>query len=1095
MKQGNFRKKSFLKWTICGLIFMLNGSPSYLLAQVSGPLKKADVLFGKGKFVPAAQAYGKLVTSSNPEKELYVKALAGEALSKIKLKQHSKVFELLKEAELASFDLKNVSEETQTRLNITLGKYHLAYKENSLAMPLLNDSHKESIKLGDKLSAQLHIELNKTLADYHYDRASYPKALEYYTKAIEIADAQPHEERNYEQLADLKILAGEVYDKVLDPEEAIVRYKKVLSQKDTLLKEDPERAGELYYRLGGIYFRRMDYDAAEIYLNQALKYELDGLDASATKFMLSTIYYDRGKYSLALILNGSAMNSWMPKKNQLPEENFKGFLQFGKLSGVQSNAVQAKASYKKMTQKGEDWSIDTDLAAINEEKIFYSPDPKLSDNYNISLLSYHESSLAIPKLSPNKQVVAEIDIQMAKGSLFFKVKNYGRAKGHFEKALDLMKEIYPEKHPMVVEASRSLSEVYLEKEIYGQAMSFIDKALNASTSEGDTYNKNDVPPIDQAKFPLELLNAIGTKGKVLKALYEETKDPKTLVQALAMFDATIKLLNKLRRSYRKEGAKYQLAGLAQEFSQQASLVCYQLYAITQKESYINRAFDYVEIAKGSILLEAIRDLKARKVASIPDSLIQKETAQKVEIAYLKGEVYYEVKQGKYKDIERLILLEKDLSSKTKVHEEFILNLEKKYPKYFALKYDYSTASIEAVQKVLQYNEVMLDYFMLDSFLLVFALEQNDVTCKLIPQKLGKTNVLTVKFLQSIRKNEIQEIQYTGGQLYELLIEPLKELLGTKDLIVIPDGFLNNIPFEVIPLKENGEIQYLNERHAFCYNYSATLYLASKEAFKNRKAPRKIIGFAPDFALMDSILNSGDSLSRVVADLNLEPLAYASQEVRVLQELFGANSMGIIGAHSTETTFKEIASEYGVLHFATHGLVNHSDPMFSGLTFLTDSLNDGLLHTHELFSLELNAELVTLSACNSGVGKLYAGEGVISIAKGFAYSGAPNMVMTLWPVSDQATEAIMRFFYQYLKEGLPKHKALQKAKLDFIKEYQIGHRHPQLWGGLIVIGNTNPVESLAEVKSSNFWILLGSSLVLFILLIFVIKKKTYGQTIT
>jgi tetratricopeptide (TPR) repeat protein len=571
-------------------------------------------------------------------------------------------------------------------------------------MPLLNNSDRESKKLGDKLSAPMQIELNKALADYYYDKANYPKALEYYNQAIKVADAQPHGERNYKQLADIKILAGEVYEEVLEPEEAIERYKKVLSQKDTLLADDPERAGELYYRLGGVYFRKKDYDAAEIYLNKALEYESKALDESATKFMLSTIYYNRGKYDLAIILNGNAMNNWTPKQDQLPEENFKGFLQFGKLSSFQSNPVQARASYKQMTNKGEDWSIDSELAKINEEKIFYAPEPKLSGNYNISLLSYHASSLAIPELAPNQQTVAEIDVQMAKGGLFFKTKNYSRAKRHFEKALDLMKEIYPEKHPMVVEASRSVSEVYLEEKIYGQAMSFIDKALAASMNEGDTYNKNNVPPIDQAKFPLELLNAIGTKGKVLKGGYEETKDAKTLVQALAMFDATIKLLNKLRRTYRKEGSKYQLAELAQEFSQQASLVCYQLYEITQKKNYLNRAFDYVEIAKAAILLEAVRDLKARKIANIPEELIQKENEQKIEISYLKGEIYYEVRQGKFKNIERLISLEKELRTKSKLHEQLILSLEQKYPKYFALKYDYSTANVASIQSVLQENE-------------------------------------------------------------------------------------------------------------------------------------------------------------------------------------------------------------------------------------------------------------------------------------------------------------------------------------------------------------------------------------------------------
>jgi len=1096
MKQENFSKISLLKWIVCGVVLISSSDQSLLFGQASSPLKQADILFGKGEFVTAAKAYKKLSNSSTPKKELYVQALGAEALSKINLGQQSKVFELLKNAELAAFDLKKVSSETQARLNIALGKYHLVYKEYDLAMPLLNDSHKRSEKLGDKLSAPMQIELNKSLADLYYNRSDYPKALDYYNQAIKVADTQPHEEKNYKQLADIKILAGELYDKVLEPKEAIDRYKKVLSQKDTLLEDDPERAGELYYRLGGVYFKRKDYDAAEVYLNQALKYDLKEGDASDSKFMLSTIYFDREKYNLALILNGSALNTWSSQKGKLPTENFKAFLQFGKLSTKQTNPVQARASYKKMTQKDGEWSIDAELAKISEEKIFYAPEPKLSDNYNISLLSYHESGLAIPKLASNKQTIAEIDIQMAKGGLFFETKNYSRAKGHFEEALDLMKGIYPEKHPMVVEASRSLSEVYLEEQIYGQAMSFIDKALAASMNEGDIYDKNAVPAIDQAKFPLELLNAIGTKGKVLKGLYEENKDPQSLIQALAMFDATIKLLNKLRRTYRKEGSKYQLAGLAQEFSQQASLVCYQLYDITKKESYLSRAFDYVEIAKSSLLLEAVRDLKARKIANIPDSLIQKENAQKIEIAYLKGEIYYEVKQGKYKDIERLVMLEKELSDKTKLHEQLVLSLEQKYPKYFALKYDYSTAGINTVQAALQENEVMLDYLMLDSFILVFAIEQKAINCQLIPHQLGKTNLSIIKFLKSIRKNEIQDIQYAGSYLYGLLIEPLETLLGNKDLIVIPDGFLNNIPFEVLPLTENGDIEYLNERHAFCYNYSATLYLASKEAFKSTKAPQKIIGFAPDFAVLDSILKQGDSLPQIVADLKLEPLVYASQEVRVLQELFGSNSMGIVGAGATETSFKQIAGEYGVLHFATHGIVNHSDPMFSSLAFLTDSINDGLLHTHELFSLELNAELVTLSACNSGIGKLYAGEGVMSIAKGFAYSGAPNMIMTLWPVSDQATEAIMQLFYQYLKQGMPKHKALQKAKLEFIKEYHIGRSHPQLWGGLIIIGNTNPVESLTQVGNSSLWmwILLGSLLALLILF-FVIKKRIHGQTTT
>lgn len=1084
--EKEYLKNSIQWWIsccICVMLFWAEGS----IAQNSTPLKPIDVVFGKGEWEAAARQYARLGQKSGEQKELYVQALATEALARINLGKEASVFDLLKKAELTIEELGTLSKAAETRLNIVLGKYHLVYKEYDLAIPLLEECDKSSQQLGDKLAAPLHIELNQSLGDLYYNQSKYEKALTYYNRAIEVADQQPHEERNYKQLADLKILAGEVYDKVLEPDEAISRYKKVLSQKDTLLKDDPERAGELYYRLGSVYFKRKNYDTAEVYLDKALQYDLSAGENSESKFMLSTIYFDREKYDLALILNGSALDNWSTKKNKLPTENFKAFLQFGKLSSKQTGGERAITNYAKMTQKDSDWSLDAALAEIKEEKIIYFPEPSLSDNYNIALLSYHESSLVIPKLKPKKQVIAEIDVQMAKGGLFFKTKNYARAKGHFEKALELMQTIYAKKHPMVVEASRSLSEVYLEEEIYGQAMNFIDKALEACLNEGENLKGNDVPPIDQAKFPLELLYAIGTKGKVLRGLYAENKDQQTLLQALAMFDATMQLLNKLRRTYRKEGSKYQLAALAKEFSQQATLVCYELYQTTQKDKYLNRAFDYIEISKGTLLLESIRDLKARKVANIPDSIIQKENEQKIEIAYLKGEIYYEMKQGKFKDIERLVALEKELKEKTAVHEQLVIFLEKNYPKYFDLKYNYSTAKIADIQAVLKESEVMLNYLVLDSAVLVFVIDPTAVHCQLIAHTKNETNLNIAKFLNAIRKNEAQEFEHYGSYLYQLLLAPLETQIEEKDLIVIPDAWLNNIPFGILPKFIDEELHYLNEFYAFCYNYSTTIYLASKDQSIKDSIAQKIIGFAPDFAQVDSILNQHENYSKVVGDLGLEPLVYATEEVKVLQELFAGSSRGIMGIEATETAFKQLASQYGVLHFATHGIVNHSDPMFSSLAFITDGENDGLLHTHELFGMELNAELVTLSACNSGVGKLYDGEGVMSIARGFAYSGAPNMIMTLWPVSDQATQVIMKSFYEKLKEGLPKHKALQQAKLDFIKLYNIGTRSPQLWGGLIVVGNTDKVACLVGSEQSQWWIwiLVGSFL---LLLIWLMLKK-------
>jgi CHAT domain-containing protein len=773
-------------------------------------------------------------------------------------------------------------------------------------------------------------------------------------------------------------------------------------------------------------------------------------------------------------------------QGRLPQENFKGFLQYGKLSSKQTTAKQAINNYKRFTQQPDDWTLDDAIKAIKEQKLIYEPQPELSDNYNVSLLSYHQAGENVAKLPTDQQTVADIDVQMAKGALFFKTKNYSRAKGHFERALELMKTIYEEKHPMVVEAKRSLSEVYLEEEIYQQAMRYIDEALAASLAEGDVPQGNNVPPIDNAKFPLELLYAIGTKGKVLKGLYKESGDKKHLIQSLAMFDATIKLLNKLRRTYRREGSKYQLARLAKMFSKEASLVCYQLYELEQKKAYYDRAFDYVELAKGSLLLEAIRELKARKVASIPDSIIQQEQQLKIQISYLKGEIYSEIRKGFNKDLKYLGSLESELEEVEAIHEELIQTLEAAYPKYYKLKYDFSTATVEALQAILQPQEVLLNYALLDSAILVMGISADQTFCQLVQHSNRSTKKKVRRFIAALEDRDKTKIAQYGTLLYQAVLMPLEAFIDGKDLIIIPDGVLNNLSFETLITKTEPQFQYLLFNHAICYNYSASVYLVNH---KQQDAARsnEIVGFAPDFAQIDSILRTNDLADHELYQMELEPLKYAQQEVNALDRLFSERSHLFTGLTATETEVKQTSHHYGVLHFATHGLINHSDPMYSSLAFAMDEENDGLLYTHELFSMELNASLVTLSACNSGVGKLYEGEGMMSLARGFAYSGAPNLITTLWPVSDQATQIIMEKFYTLLRQGVPKHRALQAAKKDFINEYRIEEEQAYLWGGLVVVGNTDPVDILIESSGLGWWWLIGGLLLLMVLSYFVVRR--------
>jgi len=162
--------------------------------------------------------------------------------------------------------------------------------------------------------------------------------------------------------------------------------------------------------------------------------------------------------------------------------------------------------------------------------------------------------------------------------------------------------------------------------------------------------------------------------------------------------------------------------------------------------------------------------------------------------------------------------------------------------------------------------------------------------------------------------------------------------------------------------------------------------------------------------------------------------------------------------ATEKTFKNEAENYSVLHLAMHAIIDNENPDYSGLAFSTknDKTEDGFLHIYELYNLDIRAELAVLSACNTGSGKIQKGEGVMSLARAFFYAGCPSVVLSLWAVDDNASAVIMKNFYKYLKKGLPKNKALQQAKLDFIQQAKCNHAHPYYWAPFIQAGNTDSI---------------------------------------
>ena len=314
----------------------------------------------------------------------------------------------------------------------------------------------------------------------------------------------------------------------------------------------------------------------------------------------------------------------------------------------------------------------------------------------------------------------------------------------------------------------------------------------------------------------------------------------------------------------------------------------------------------------------------------------------------------------------------------------------------------------------------------------------------------------------------------------MLIKPISKYIVDKDLIIIPSGPLHYLPFEVLISDSTGRdfrhLPYLINDHSIQYAYSARLW---KELNKPVDRALDILAFAPMFNESSS-LAATETEDPLLADASLvdtvrgklTALNGAEKEIRFLRERFSGKYLS--GSSATEDQFKMLVSNHGILHLATHGLVDDAHPMNSRLLFSpsdTTSDEDASLYAWELYGMQLRSEMAVLSACNTGFGKLNRGEGVMSLGRAFIYAGVSGIVMSLWPAQDQTTANIMTDFYQGLTSGLSRDRALRETKLNYLTNASKNYSHPFYWAGFIVQGNSQAI-SIQNKSVKMPWVISG-----------------------
>jgi CHAT domain-containing protein len=342
---------------------------------------------------------------------------------------------------------------------------------------------------------------------------------------------------------------------------------------------------------------------------------------------------------------------------------------------------------------------------------------------------------------------------------------------------------------------------------------------------------------------------------------------------------------------------------------------------------------------------------------------------------------------------------------------------------------------------------------------------------------------------SFDRKEKQSFKQAATHLYASLLGPFEDLIGSRNLIIIPDGPLNLIPFEALiapdPEKNSDtylSFNYLIKNHMISYGLSATLW-NYKSGSRNKPA-KGILAVAPEY---DPDIIAQSELLRAKADA-LPPLKGTVEESRSARRMISGRLL--TGSKARESTFKKICNDFSVIHLAMHTVTDPNDPLNTFLVFTpgADHEDDGLLYSREIYNLDLGASLVVLSACETGSGEMAAGEGIISLGRGFLFAGCSNMIITLWTVDDVSGKTIMKMFYRNLRSGQSISNALRNSKLTYIDQADEIHAHPYFWAAFSAVGPDNMVE-LRHGNMMIWYILLAVMIVLAATYSFVQKRKS------
>ncbi len=483
---------------------------------------------------------------------------------------------------------------------------------------------------------------------------------------------------------------------------------------------------------------------------------------------------------------------------------------------------------------------------------------------------------------------------------------------------------------------------------------------------------------------------------------------------------------------------------------------YLMIELLRSQNELVEAFDYSERSKSRSLLDILRNGRdeLNKLTSIKEK--QREQALRSDLVTLNAQISME-SEKKPQDSVRTSELRKGLNNKRLEFENFQVALYVAHPELKVQRGEMAPISpVETTKLLLDDKSALIEYAVAGDKTFLFI-----ITKDIRQKSVLEANTIDVKSKNLATKVEAYrsklatgdlDFQASSRELYDLLLKPAAaQLVGKTNLIIVPDGPLWDLPFQAL---QDGKGKYLIEQAAVSYAPSLTaLREMRKKAMARKPSPdTELLAFGNPIVGNETRTR----VQRVFMSEKLEPIPEAERLVNELGKMYGPKRSKVFtGADAREEVAKTESPKYRIVQFATHGILNNVSPMYSHLVFAQNDKNpneDGLLEAWELKDLDLKADMVILSACDTARGKISNGEGMIGMTWASFIAGAPTTVATQWKVESSSTTDLMLEFHRGLlsKPRISKAEALRRASLKLMKMPK--YRHPSYWASFVLVGD-------------------------------------------